>query len=179
MAIVIHKRNRDAAVSAMAVEIARLRVAAVGSNFHACALHAPANLNTDPPTVTTLTAPADASSLATSLTLCNWLIGVARQHFADTAAHKVVDTADTLPAIGAAIDLASAQTAANLIKASYNTHRASTTYHYNADSTNTITSADATDQSSLNTLVNELKADAAIAHVAGALAGFTVVLVDS
>lgn len=90
---------------------------------------------------------ANASSLATSLTLCNELIYHLRFHFADTVAHKVADTT-SLPAIGAAVDLPSAQTAANLMKASYNTHRASTTFHYNADSTNTITSADATDQTS-------------------------------
>jgi hypothetical protein len=178
MAMVIQKRNRDAISSALAVEVARLRVAAVGSNFHACALHAPANLSTDPPTVTTLTAPANATDLPTSLVLCNWLIGVTRQHFADTAAHKVVDTADTLPAIGAAVDLTSAQTAANLIKASYETHRASTTYNYTADATNTLSSADATNQGTLNTLLNEMKTDLP-AHFAGALAGFTVVLVDS
>jgi hypothetical protein len=75
------------------------------------------------------------------------------------------------------VDLATAITALNAIKGFYNTHRASTTYHYNADSTNTITSADATDQSSANTLANELKTDFT-AHVTSGNVSNVPVLVD-
>lgn len=100
---------------------------------------------------------ADATDLATSLTLTNELLGVYAFHMADTLAHKVAGVA--LASYAQVTVLADAITRANDIKAKYNTHRASTTYHYTADSTNTITSADATIQSELNTLLNELKLD--------------------
>jgi uncharacterized protein YcbX len=178
MAMRIPKRaGATAGVAALAVEIARLRVAAISTNVHASALHGPANLNVDPPTVAAFTAPAVASDLATSLTLCNWIVGVARQHFADTSAHKVAD-ATSLPVIGAAVDLGTAQTAANLVKASLNTHEASTTYHYTADAANLIAAADASNQGTLNTLLNEIRTDL-LAHGAAALAGYHVELVDS
>lgn len=124
-----------------------------GSSFH---------LDASEVTVTA----ADATDLPTSLALCNNLIGVLTFHFADLLAIKVVD-ATSLPALGAGVDLTSAVTAANLMKASYNTHRASTAKHYNADATNVVTSADATDQASLNTLLTEMKGDVN-AHLASA-----------
>jgi len=125
----------------------------------------------------TITA-ANSSDLATGLALCNNMIGVVREHFADTLGHKVVDTVDTLPALGAAIDLTSAQTAANLIKASYNVHRASTTYHYNADATNVIAAADASSQGTLDTLLNEMKTDINL-HMASGSAGDSIRLVSA
>jgi hypothetical protein len=107
----------------------------------------------------TITA-ANASDLATSQTLLAQIVGILTEHFADTLAIKVVDPT-SLPTQLTPTDytLAAAITAANLCKASYNTHRASTTYHYTADSTNAVASADATDQTSLNTLLNEMKGD--------------------
>ncbi len=107
---------------------------------------------------------ANATDLATSLTLCNQLIGVGVFMLADTLAHKVVDPT-SWPALGAGLDLASAITAANLMKATYNTHRASTTYHYTADSTNVSAATNASDQSTLNTLLNDLKTQL-LAHMA-------------
>ncbi len=117
-------------------------------------------------------AAAVASDLATSLTLCNELIGFLRFHLADSTvaagtAHKVADVT-SLPVLGAAIDLTSAQTAANLMKATYNTHIASTTYHYNADATNGIAAADASNQGTLNTLLNEMRTDCAAHTQSGA-----------
>jgi len=110
---------------------------------------------------------ADASSLATSITLANQVKAVYEDHLASTAGHKLADPA---PALVVASTLATGITLANAIKADYNTHRASTTYHYNADATNVVTSADATDQTSLNTLLNEIKVDLN-AHMASAPAG--------
>lgn len=121
-------------------------------------------------------ASADASDLATLLTLCAEIKVLYALHMADSLAHKVADTANTVAA-AVPTSLATAHTFLNEIKADYNTHRASTTYHYNADSTNTISSADSTDQSSANTLANELKTDL-IAHMISAPAGQSVKLVD-
>lgn len=109
---------------------------------------------------------ADASSLDTSLVLCNQLLGVYQFHMADTYAHKVAGVA--LASYVPARTLAAAILRANDMKSKYNTHRASTTYHYTADGTNTISSADATDQTSLNTLLNELKADLNLHMASGA-----------
>lgn len=119
---------------------------------------------------------ADASDLATSLTLVNEILAVYTFHMADTLAHKTtgVALASTTPATS----LATAITRANDIKSKYNTHRASTTYHYVADSTNATSSPDATDQSSLNTLLNELKADIN-AHMASGPTAKSIRLVDA
>jgi hypothetical protein len=119
---------------------------------------------------------ANASDLATSLTLVNELIGVYTFHMADTLGHKVagVALASTVPAT----TLATAITRANDIKSKYETHRASTTYHYTADSTNTISASNASDQSSLNTLLNELKTDIN-AHVVSGPAFASIRLVDA
>ena len=99
---------------------------------------------------------ANASDLATSLTLVNQILDVYQFHMADTLAHKVAGVA--LASYAKATSLATAITRANDIKSKFNTHRASTTYHYNADG-GTVAAADATDQSSLNTLLNEIKGD--------------------
>jgi hypothetical protein len=119
---------------------------------------------------------ADASDLGTSLTLVNEILGIYHFHMADTLAHKTAGVA--LASYTRATTLATAITRANDIKSKYNTHRASTTYHYTADSTNVTSSADATDQSSLNTLLNELKADIN-AHVVSGPVGKSIRLVDA
>lgn len=125
---------------------------------------------------------ANATDLASCITLTNNLIVVYRAHIEDPAyieggalSHKVADPA---PALVIATDLASCITALNAIKADYNAHRASTTYHYNADSTNAVTSSDATDQSSANTLANEIKTDLN-AHIASAPAAPSIRMVGA
>lgn len=123
----------------------------------------------------TITA-ANASDLATSLTLVNQILAVYQFHMADTLAHKVTGVA--LASYAEATTLATAITRANDIKAKYNVHRASTTYHYTADSTNVTAASDATDQSSLNTLLNELKTDIN-AHMASAPSAASLRLVDA
>lgn len=148
-------RNTEPALSMLCSAHNALCRLSIGSNFHYDASEV------------TVTA-ADASDLATSLTLVNQLIAVAAFHCVDAVAHKAAD-ATVLPAIGAAVDLASAETAANALKVWYAAHRVSTTYHANADSTNATTAANATTQNSLNTLANDLKTQMN-AHMATAIA---------
>ena len=156
-------RNTEPLASVMVAQIKMLaeRVGA-GASFHLDA------------TATAITA-ANASDLATSLTLAEQIRGVYSAHLDDDAAHKL---ADPKPTLVAATTLATAITLANAIKSDYNTHRASTTYHYNADATNAVSSADATDQSSLNTLLNEIKTDIN-AHMASGPAGSLAQLISA
>lgn len=163
MATVVRKTDPTLLICCTAFNALKAQIGA-GANFH---------LDASEQTVTA----ANATDLATSLALCNNLIGIYRFHFADTVACKAAD-ATSLPAIGAAVDLASAQTAANSLKTAHGTHIASTSVHFNADSTNTISSANASDQGTLNTLLNELKTDFN-AHMASAPAAASFRLIDA
>jgi hypothetical protein len=118
---------------------------------------------------------ANASDLATSLTLANEIKGIYEDHVKDDAKHKLPLAITTLVA---ASTLATGITLGNAIKTAYNIHRASTTYHYTADATNVVASADATDQSSLNTLLNEIKTDLN-AHITSGPTGSLARLVDA
>lgn len=169
-------RNQDPMASVIAVAHNDLKAQiGAGSAFHL-----------DKGTAEYAVSAPNAADLATSLVLVNQLRtillgggGILASHFADTLAHKVVDTADAATiAAPAATDLTTANTLANQIKSAYNTHIASTTYHYNADATNTISSANATDQSSLNTLLNELKTDFN-AHIASGPASASLRLIPA
>ncbi len=119
---------------------------------------------------------ANASSLATSLTLVNELTTVYAFHAADLLAHKAAGNA--LAATTPCTTLAQAITRANDIKAKFNLHCAATAQHYTADETNTTSATDAADQSSLNTLLNELKADIN-AHMASGPAAKSLRLVSA
>lgn len=156
------------AIPALVAEVNRMRVAAVSSNVHYSTTRVPGG------SALTVSA-ANASSEATSIALCRNIIAVLRQHAADSVAHKLADPTE-LPEISDVFDLDTAIDGANACKAWQNTHRASTTYHAAADATNAIASADATDQTSLNTLLNEMKTDIT-AHIAAALAGNSFELV--
>lgn len=158
------------AITLFVVEINRIRVAAVGSNFHAAAAQS-VSFDYDPPKVAALqVTAANATDLPSSLTLGNQIIGFYIEHFADTVAHKIADVT-SLPAQGACVDLASSITAMTLIKATHATHIASTTVNYTADSTNTLLTTTPSDQGTLNTFLNAAKT-AINAHTAGALAGY-------
>jgi hypothetical protein len=172
------RRGTDAVIAALVLAHNNTRRAAgvVGAFFHAD-VTSDGNGDHNVPTVTAATVTAaNASNLATSLTLVNQLRQRWLQHRNDDLAHKV---ADGLPALTApvATDLASAQTLANELKADFTTHIGSTTYHYTADATNTVAAADATDQATLNALLNELKGDFN-AHIASAPAGQSVKLLE-
>jgi len=127
-------------------------------------------------TRTTVSA-ANASDLATSITLVNQIKSVYNKHVVDRAAHST-GTLSSQISTDDATNLATAQTLANAIKAAYNTHRTASSVHYNNDSTNAVSSADATDQTSLNTLLNEMKGDLN-AHIASAPAGSFIRLVNA
>lgn len=103
----------------------------------------------------TVTADDPDGTLPIALALVNQILEVYKFHMADTCAHKTTGLA--LASYVHATTLATAITRANDVKAKFNTHRASTTYHYTADTTNDVTASDATDQSSLDTLLDDLK----------------------
>lgn len=132
-------------------------------------------------------AAANASDLATSLTLVNQIKRVLAGnlsnggnwlgHLVDDIAHTNADTTNTVTAADA-VDLATAITLANQLKARYNSHRSQASVHANNDATNATSSADSTDQSSLNTLLNELKTDIN-AHLASATGGTALRVVNA
>jgi hypothetical protein len=119
---------------------------------------------------------ANASSLETSRTLLGAVVTAYLTHAADALAHLAADAtnvpAETLQELLAALPtdtLGGMQTLANEFKALYNAHRAEAGVHATNDAGHAIAAADATDQSSLNTLLNELKADLNL-HMADGLA---------
>lgn len=117
-------------------------------------------------TVTT----ASASGLATSLTLCQSLMQAYGTHIADALAHDAVDDTNELAYTRAEVfDLPTAILAANDLKSKYNAHRSQSGVHPNNDSGHAVSSSNATDQGSLNTLLNELKSDFN-AHIADGMA---------
>lgn len=121
----------------------------------------------------TAIATADASDLATCVTLANAIKAFYNLHAASACsattgqgAHIAVGTAN---ATAAATDLTTVQALANGLKTTYEAHRVLTTLHATADATNTISAATATDLATSITMLNELKLDIN-AHVAAALA---------
>lgn len=171
MTLRIRKGDFQAALEAIFAEINRNRDADVGANFHA-------SITRGPTGATLQVVKANASSLATSIALVNEIKAVCNVHFRDKSAHSSVFTA--LITTPDAIDLATGITLGNAIKAAYNTggHINTASIHFNADATNTISAANATDQTSLNTLLNELKTDIN-AHIANGLAGDHLEFVDA
>jgi hypothetical protein len=119
---------------------------------------------------------ANASSEATSVALANDLKRVINLHFADAVAHDSALSAAV--ATASATALASAITLANALKAAFNTHLSASDVHFNNDSTNTVAATNASDQSSLNTLLNEMKGDVN-AHIVSAPAGAWIQLTDA
>lgn len=91
--------------------------------------------------------------------------------------HRDRATSVQLITEGSPADLAAVIARANALKALYVAHIASTAKHIAADATNTIAAADATDQATANTLLNEIKTDlnahhdSATFHDVGAYAG--------
>lgn len=171
------RRGSDGVLAALVRAHNDTRRAVVGTSFHADVTSDTSGDFANPvATAATVTA-ANATNLATSLTLVNDLRRRMLQHFGDALGHKVADTvataAVTLPQ---ATILDEAVALANQLKSVYNTHRASTTYHYTADSTNAVTADNADDQTTLNTLLNEMKGDFN-AHIASAPAGQSINIV--
>lgn len=139
---------------------------------------------------------ADATNLATSLTLTNALAVALYNPFRDpslpvgghlgsTLLHKNASAgtfANAALITGTLTTLANAITVANELKADYNTARTegsgASNVHFTDDATNVIATADATDQTSLNALVNDIKAkyNAHVSSDAAAALGTTDVI---
>jgi hypothetical protein len=173
MAYMVNKKL-DEVVYAAQKAIRDLRVNGIGSSVHVdktTLVMTGDHLNPTPATLTV--SAANASDLATLLTLCAQIRAVAIAHAKDANAHKVADSTFLAAIPAEPTDLATAITFLNAVKAAYGTHIASTTFHYTADATNTIVAANASDQATSQTLANELKTDVT-AHIAAALAGHGV-----
>lgn len=99
---------------------------------------------------------ADATNLATSLTLANELSAAYTRHCADTLAHAEADVTNVVTAVPATT-LATALLLAEDLRDQYEAHRIDTDSHYEADSTNAVTAAAAIDQDTLEDLLNDLK----------------------
>lgn len=165
-------RDHDAVLLRAAVTgLNELRRAQVSTNFHASRTVDTVGGDFRKPVVSFLAVDAaNATNADTLLTLVKELRVTFIKHLADDVGHKVADTSSVA---AEPTDTDSCVTWLNAAKATYNTHRASTTYHYNADATNAVSSSDATDEASAITLANEMKTDLN-AHMAGALAGFSI-----
>lgn len=117
-----------------------------------------------------VTAP-NATDLASAIALAQNLSDVYNTHRTDLLAHAAADSTNTVAtAKSAIVSQATAITFANQLKAAYNAHRSQSGVHHADDSGHATTSSDATNLSSLQTLLNELKSDIN-AHMATALAG--------
>ncbi len=114
-----------------------------------------------------VTAADGDDDVALAVALVNDLTGLYKFHMADLLAHK--DLGDDLEsyamiglgdgsgdALDDALDAAILQ--ANAISTAYALHIADTDLHYTADGTNIVTESAATDQGSLDDVINELKA---------------------
>lgn len=112
---------------------------------------------------------ANGTNLATALVLIADLQAKLNSHFKDVAPHNTSTSAQITDAV--ATTTAAATTVANNLKSFFNTHAASTAVHYNAAAT--VATADATDQTTLDTLINAMKT-AVNSHFSNAPNGYYV-----
>lgn len=84
---------------------------------------------------------------------------ILHRDYCDETNAALTGTALEIIAEGVLADLAAVLVRANELKRLYNLHIASTKKHIAADTANAITAADATDQTSADTLLNEIKTD--------------------
>lgn len=174
--MIVRKVATDCAFALVAAHN-QLQTDAIGSSFHrerTCTTNH-SDFRNYSVTRVTVTA-ANASSEGTSVTLANQIKAVLNAHFVDTAAHNTAVSA--VIATPDATEVVTATTLGNACKAAYNTHRTAAGVHYTNDTTNVVTSTDASDQSSLNTLLNEMKGDIN-AHMLSAPNGVYISLVSA
>lgn len=125
---------------------------------------------TDPESKLLQVEAADATDLATSVTLTNALRAVMMEHFDDDVAHRVADSTSVgaLDGYADAEDLDDVQDQLNVMQHTFNAHldRAVSLVkcHLNDDDVNEVTTAAATNQATSNTLANDLKS-ALNAHI--------------
>ena len=172
------RKAQSASEPAVVAAINALIAARLSTQIHRDKTSTPTGTSLSPTSTPLLIASAASTSLATSITLANEIKGVLKFHMADDSAHLEADTTNTaFDGYALASNLATGILLANAMKVNYEVHRVSTVFHVNADSTNTISASAATDQSSLNTLLDELKLDIN-AHCADAGTVQRLVLVD-
>jgi len=105
---------------------------------------------------------ATASSLLTSANLAHNIQAVMRIHFADDRSHLIADDVNVGFEDGYFTDpstatLAQVEALLNACKSDFNKHLTQSGVHVNNDGSNTVTAPDATDQTSANTLANQMK----------------------
>ncbi len=174
------RKGSNQVLTHLVFQLNALRDVNVGGNFHAQVTPSgpPGDDPAALPAALAITA-ANSSNLATAITLANDVLRVLQAHFKDMAAHKTVQSpVINLTDLASTAVLATVQTRANALKAAYEAHRLLANVHFTNDGTNTLTQADASDQTTLNALLNEMKTDIN-AHVAAGLAGQHIVLIDS
>jgi hypothetical protein len=152
---------------------------AVASFFHADTTQKTTGHYTAPVVTDDLVTSANSSSEATGVALVNELKGVINRHFADDLAHNTAVSAAVTTADAIVGDsLVTALALANALKAAVNVHYTASNVHFTNDATNTIAATNATDQTSLNTLLNEMKTDVN-AHIVSAPLGAMIRVVPA
>lgn len=174
------RKGTNGVEQALAFQLNALRDAMVGSNVHAQVTPSgpPAADVTATVAALAITAAAPTTE-ATRVALANDIKRVLNAHYADMSAHKSVQSAAITTADAVVGDsYVKAFALANACKTSFNTggHINTSNVHHNNDGTNTITAAAATDTTTLDALLTELKSDIN-AHILLGLAGQHVVLV--
>lgn len=125
---------------------------------------------TDPDSEVLSVTAANASNLATSVTLTNNLRGVMLEHFRDDVSHRLADDTSVglLDGYSDAVILDDVEDQLNTMHHVFNGHLSrsvsSIKVHLNDDAVNVVTTAAATDQSTANALGNALKS-AVNAHI--------------
>lgn len=143
------------------------------------------------PVLTQLAVAATASSLATSITAAEQIRVILLAHFADAGssanlyggAHKAADATNTalisyttIPQLTSSATLAQVEALLNACKTAVNAHVGQSGVHFTNDGTNSVTAANATDQTTSNTLATGsggLKAFI-VAHLAAASTSVTI-----
>lgn len=170
------RKTLDAMVFALVAANNERQVDAVSTNFHADTT-AVDSTDYQSLTITRVTiSSANATDLATSLTLVNELKEDINKHLVDAGSHNTAVSAAVTTAT--ATDEATSVALVNALKAAYNTHLSAAGVHYNNDGTNTVINANATDTTTVLVLANELKADFN-AHVTSAPTGAYIQLINA
>lgn len=128
---------------------------AVSTNFHATQFETTTS-DFDAMTLTRPTAPATSTVDTECWVMIQQVIPKISSHFADQLAHDTVASTASTYTAGDVTDTATACTVLNDLKAVLNVHYTQAGAHFTDDNTNTVTSADATDDSTMQVLLFEL-----------------------
>lgn len=110
----------------------------------------------DAPVITRPSVPSAVTVDTVGWALIQTLIPMISSHFADMLAHDTVASTASTYTTGDVTDTATACTVLNDIKAVLNVHFTQAGAHFTDDNTNTVTNADATDDSTMQVLLNEI-----------------------